>query len=882
MLPIILAATAIAVPAGAGTVSITLQLNDQPLESAFRMLMAQTDYNFIYEPSLLADRRVSVDLRDVSLEKALETLFDSSAIKWTIQGHNVMLRRGQSENVTKEAAPRKTVISGFVREALTGEAIIGAIVSVPALRLSSSTNSSGYYAIELPADKQVQLSVNYPGMESVTTKLLTTDAVRRMDFDLNGSLLLDEVSVIADAPGGSGVESASIGHINISSKKISSTPVMFGEPDVIKSLQLQPGVSAGMEGLSGMYVHGGDNDQNMIMLDNVPLYQVSHLGGLFSAINTRAIKNVDFYKSSFPARYNGRLSSVIEINTKDGSLTSHHGSATLGMTSGSFNIDGPVRHGRTSYSVALRRTWLDVLTTPALAIVNRIQKKDGDKTIFGYNFTDLNGKINHNFNDRSRMYLSLYWGEDYLKGGFEENYSQFFETLYDEYKQVARLRWGNFVASAGWTWQASDRLYATLTGSFTKYRAAVSSDITEKFGETDIEIYSHSKTDSRNTITDWSVRSDFEWVPSQAHHTGFGATFTLHRFIPRDETSTIVSHDSTVKNSSAYDAISASELSAYIGDDWRISSALRADYGVNMSMFAIGGRTHGAIDPRASLRWMINDGLSLKGAYSCMSQYVHQLTTSAISLPTDKWVPIDGSQHPERSEKISLGINARLPWWGLSCSAEIYYKWMHNIADMRDDYYLSPANGPWYNRVCEGEGKARGLDFMIERKAGNITGQVAYSLLWSDRRFDNRNGGEWYPARYDNRHKINILVNWRINDRWSVNAAWTGMSGNRFTLSTQDYFILEAPDMPYLGEGDNLDLPGKRNGYRLPFYHRLDFSAIRYTRRGFWTFSIFNAYCNLNTITIRKDRNVWMDDHPTFKRVKLIPLIPSVSYTWNF
>lgn len=885
----IVAAVTMAVTAGPSTVSdgITLRVTDEPLDNVFRRLMAQAGYNFIYEPSVMAGRRVTVDLSDASLDRALHALFDGTGITWTVQGRNVMLHT-RADNSSGRVEARPTVVSGFVREAASGEALIGAVVGDPALHISAVTNSTGHYALEIPEGKTAHLTVRYPGMEQVDAEVVPTGRSRRLDFDLRSTMVLDEVSVVADAPGGSSVESASIGHINLSAASIATTPVMFGEPDVIKSLQLQPGVSAGMEGLAGMYVHGGEHDQNLVMLDNVPLYQVSHLGGLFSAINTRAVKNVDFYKSSFPARYNGRLSSVVEINTKDGSLTSHHGSATLGMTSGQVDVNGPIVRGRTSYSVAVRRTWLDVLTTPAIAIVNHYNK-DLDKTIFGYNFTDLNAKINHRFNDRSHMYVSLYWGEDRLKGGYKEDYGSVTSDMsYDSYEQVAHLRWGNLVTAAGWTWQPSERLYTTLTGAFSRYSSRLGNQSRQIAGGSEIESDRRSESSDRNNISDWSLRAEAEWSASRSHHIDFGATCTLHRFTPRDKSSLLVNNGVTESETSVRDIVRASELSAYVSDDWRISDALRADYGVSVSLFSAGGRTHTGIDPRLALRWMMNGSLSVKGSYARMSQYVHQLTTSTLSLPTDQWVPVDGTMKPERSDHVALGVSARLPWWGLTLNAEGYYKLMNHLIDLRDDYYLIPSGAPWYERLCEGRGRARGFDLALERRTGAVTGHLSYSLLWADRQFADRNGGRRYPARYDNRHKINILVDWRINDRWSVSAAWTGMSGNRITLSTQDYEIVNAPDMPGVGDpvwDGYLDLQGERNGYRLPFYHRLDLSAVRRTRRGYWTFSIFNAYCQMNTMTVRKDHSYWSDwvtEYPTYRRVKLLPILPSVSYTWIF
>ncbi|MDE6681615.1 MAG: Plug domain-containing protein, partial [Muribaculaceae bacterium] len=368
----------------------------------------------------------------------------------------------------------------------------------------------------------------YPGFEPVVTDLGNVRSKTRADIELELLHTLQGIEVTETRNHLLAMGSSRIGATNLSASTIAATPTLLGESDIIKVLQLEPGVSAGTEGLAGMYVHGGNGDENMYMLDNVPLYQVNHLGGLFSAFNTEAIKNADFYKSSFPARYDGRLSSYLDVHTKDGSLSEHHGSFTLGLISGTLNIDGPLKRGRTSYSLAVRRSWLDVLSIPTLAIAGHYMKDSKPK--FGYALTDVNAKINHHFSDRSRAYAMFYWGNDYLRAGTEEveSYDTEFNGLY-----LGNFNWGNLVASGGWNYVFSPKLYGELTATFTHYSSVLKYKEHEQWYEKDkLTDYMFEETKDHNAITDWIGRGDFEWSVSNIQKITFGCSYIHHTFMP--------------------------------------------------------------------------------------------------------------------------------------------------------------------------------------------------------------------------------------------------------------------------------------------------------------------------------------------------------------
>ncbi len=870
--------------------NVTLTATNKSAEIVFTELMQQTGKNFIYPADLLKGLKVSIKADEMPLPDVLDKIFKGSNITYKIKGKNVTLRRD------KAAITVKYTISGFVKEAGNDEALVGATVLDLKSGKGTVTNANGFYSLTIP-EGEVALKIQYVGFDPYLSGNFLLTKNKNLNITLEMSHELEEVTVNATVNNTKAMLSTEIGSLNLTNAAIKATPVIFGESDVVKTLQLEPGVSAGIEGMAGMYVHGGDTDENLYMLDNIPLYQVNHFGGLFSAFNTEALRNVDFYKSSFPAKYDGRLSSFMDVHTKDGSLKEHHGSFRLGLTSGAFDINGPLWKDRTSYSFAIRRSWYDLITIPVFAIVNKID--ESYNTHFRYAFTDINAKINHHFSDRSSAYVMFYYGEDFLNAGQDDKGKRY---EYDDYyggglsendyyhpvnrvkdesysDQKAKLIWGNIVASAGWKYVFSPKLFGEVTGAFSRYFSSLRNyyeecDITDGT----IDSFSRSSYKHKNNINDIIARTDFNYLIDPNNKLDFGASYTHHSFIP---TRGIRSLTKDKEEATVYDNVptyKANEFNFYISDDLSLGNWLRVNAGFHYSIFKLGSKTNSGLSPRFSFRVTPIHNLAIKAGYSRSVQYVHQLAESNISLPTDQWVPITGEQKPQISDKIALGAYWSTPDRQYTFSIEGYYKWMHNLIDYTDEYYLVPPSADWTEKLGVGEGKSKGIDFKVTKEFGNITGHIAYSLLWADRRFPNKNKGEWYPARFDNRHKINIALSWKINSKWDIGASWTGMSGNRITLPVQCW------SDPGLGPWHfDMNYYDKTNNYRLPFYHRLDLSATRKTKKGYWTFSIYNAYSYMNVIAVRRDSG-WHNGEfsDMFQHVRAIPIIPSVSYTWLF
>ena len=434
--------------------------------------------------------------------------------------------------------------------------------------------------------------------------------------------------------------------------KLTPRVPLFGESDVIKALMMQPGVTESTEAMAGMNVHGGNADENLYMLDNVPLYQVNHFGGLFSAFNAEAIRYIDFFKSSIPAKYDGRLSSYLDVRTKNGSMEGHHGSFRLGLTSGAFNIDGPIGK-KTTYSVALRRSWFDVLSIPFLALVNSSSDDDDVKIRFRYAFMDLNAKVTHRFSNKATGFISVYFGNDILKTGSSDKHVPE-SGWYDDDK--ADFHWGNLVAQTGLNYSLTPSLSAGFTAAYTRYFSDMKYDWLSKEISSDGTTESHSISKTKNNINDWIFRADFDWRPNDENRVRFGGNYILHSFLPaRTDRNYTVGTTQTLTRDSTW-AYTANEANIYIEDDWQISDKFRMNAGLHLSLFNIDGKTNYGIGPRLSFSYRPSENWAVKVAYARTNQYVHQLSQTYLSLPTDQWVPITGKFKPQRADKVSSGL----------------------------------------------------------------------------------------------------------------------------------------------------------------------------------------------------------------------------------
>lgn len=872
---------------------VTLNMQKASVREILDEIQKQTGVTFSYESSLLSGlQKITFRADDEALTDCLTRLFANLPVVYKMTGNVVVLKR----------KPKQVTVSGFVRDKRSAESLIGASVYEAHSRVGTASNNFGFFSLTLPPG-DITIRSSYIGYTSHQHILNGLERDTVLTIELEPSASLEEVVITGQSNDKQSVLSTQMGALEINQQTIRSTPVMFGEADIIKTLQLTPGVSAGTEGTAGMYVRGGNVDENLFLIDGNPVYQINHIGGIFSAFNPEAISGMDFFKSGFPSRYGGRLSSVVDVHTKEGNMKEYHGSASIGLISGNLNFEGPIIKDRTSFNIGLRRTWLDVLSAPAVAIANKITKKDGTRLRARYAFHDLNLKVNHIFNDRSRMYLSLYNGNDVLKGGSTDFPDQDGDNNYN-YDSDVSLRWGNIMATAGWTYVFNNRLFGKVSGVFTRYHSRLRNTEHDVVGNEGDEDYSDSfrENETNTGITDFGLRTSFDYLPASAHHIRFGGDYLVHRFHPEYNRS--VAYEKNEETSVeigqefANDLLWGHEAGVYAEDDWTLSSAVRLNAGLRFSLFNVQGKTYTGLEPRVSLRWLLDDNLSFKASYSRMNQYVHLISNSFISLPTDAWMPVTRKLKPLISDQVSAGFYYNLNK-EYNFSVEGYYKTLDNLLEYRDGHTFTPSFVNWEDKLTAGEGSSYGAEFMVRKETGRTTGWVGYGLSWSDRQFDELNQGARYPARFDNRHKLNIVVMHKISPKVELSAAWSYASGNHVTLSLENYYEngTGSPtnnDNRYMGASESIDYYEGRNNYQLPAYHRLDLGIKIYRpkkkgRMGIWTVSIYNVYSRMNPFMIYKSDKTVPDpgssygkNVPVFKTIGIMPIIPSISYTYKF
>lgn len=865
--------------------NISLKAKDTSIRNIIKQIENTTEYSFVYNETIDLERKRNINIENKNIDDVLKILFRDTEIGWTINKKHIILKNVENKK-------NKQTFKVRIIDKTTEEPIEGVNVSSNNKYLGI-TDEQGYYTSDLSEDLE-SIFFSRIGYERIMIELKSITTDRILTIYLNPKTKhLEEVIVTSDKM--NQLYSPQMGSLSMTQKEIKTIPTAFGEADIIKALQIQPGVSSGVEGLAGMYVRGGNNDENLLMIDGNPLYQVNHLGGLFSSFNVEAIDNVDFYKSAFPAKYGGRLSSVMDVQTKSGSKERYHGAFSLGLTSGNINIGGPIVKDKTSFNFSVRRSWLELLTTPALAIINSKDKEKGKETTGRYAFTDLNLKLDHTFNPRSHLYFILYYGNDYLKIG-EREFSTNKEDDPFEKKDVNRLKWGNLLTALGWKYKLSNKLKLETVASYTYYNSNLQESSYIYWGEEGNSENDNMDRIRENNINDISLRTSFYYLPTDNHSVSFGINYMHHKYVP-EKIYEQISQETTSSPVQVNNPVNANEVSLFLEDDWRITKQVRVNAGLRINTFAIPDKTYLSLDPRISTRVMLSDVLSLKASYAHMTQFAQQVSDSHISLPTDFWMPINKNFKPLGSDQVSLGLyyNFKDKY---SLSVEGYHKWMKNLLEYKDGYNLLPVNSSWDSKLTAGKGTAYGADLLIEKKTGKFKGSIGYGLMWTDRYFENINRGRHFPSKYDNRHKVNITGNYTIKENMDINFSWTFMTGNRITLSLENYQDLSssgfppniAPSYPY-PDGWGIDYYDTKNNVRLPAYHRLDLGLNIYQPKknghlGIWNISIYNAYSYMNPIVINKDIQFeaapTYAPYPQFRSLSILPIIPSVSYTYKF
>jgi hypothetical protein len=789
-------------------------------------------------------------------------------------------------------------ISGSISDKKSGETIIGATVLVKETGKGTVSNSYGFFSLSLPKGNYT-LVFSYIGFKTYTQQIeLNQNMIINVSFtELENNL--DEVEVTTKG-GNENVQSTQMGVVKLDMAEIKKIPAFMGEVDILKTIQLLPGIKNAGDGNTGFYVRGGGPDQNLILLDEANVYNASHLLGFFSVFNGDAIKNVDLYKGNMPAQYGGRLSSVLDISMKDGNNQTFHAEGGIGVIASRLTLQGPLIKNKSSFIVSARRTYVDVLAKPW------IEKSDFKGT--SYFFYDLNAKFNYTINDKNKLFLSGYFGRD--KFLYSDNEADF----------NTNIPWGNASACLRWNHIFNSKLFSNTSLVFTNY------DFSFSAAQQDFEAI------IKSGITDYTFKYDLSYYPNSRHTIKTGVNYIFHTFMP---TSVSAKQGSTVFDLGKKIKLYSHDAAIYINDDWEITQRFKLSTGLRFGNFTqIGPFTrykkdafgkiidtvtykqnetvanYNGLEPRLSLRYSLTKQKSLKASYSRNFQYIHLASISSISLPTDVWMPCTEVIKPQESHQVALGYFQNFKDNNFETSVEVYYKTMNNQVEFKegaqpsDNVFDNPDNAFTF-----GKGWAYGAEFFIKKNYGKFTGWIGYTLSWTWRQFAEINYGKAFLAKYDRRHDASFVLTYDASKEWNFGTVWVYGSGNRGTL----------PNGFFLYEGSLSNDYGLRNSYQFIPYHRLDMNATytpnrakriqkkrqalidEYTQLGkdttailkekkwlknfsnSFTLSVFNVYNRYNPYFIYLTRE---GDFTTgtlkvgARQVSLFPIIPSL--TWNF
>ena len=780
-------------------------------------------------------------------------------------------------------------VSGHLYERGSLESLPGGLIYEPVSQTATTTNTYGFYTLTLPYREGMFLVYNSFGYINDTLWIRSAENLE-YDARLSKITMLETVTIKGEK---TNTEQVQMSSIKLSTREIQQVPMLFGEKDVFKTLLLLPGVQSASEGTSGIYVRGGGPDQNLIILDEATIYNASHLLGFFSVFNGDAIKSVELIKGGFPARYGGRLSSVIDINMKDGNKDSYHVEGGVGVISSNVMVEGPIIKDKASFMISGRATYLDLLMMPIMKIV-------GNGAMGGYYFYDLNGKFNFDLSKKDKLYLSAYFGRD----KFHVSQSDHSNGTTDKYRMG--LAWQNATTTARWNHLFTNKIFSNLSFVFSDYKMNTYMKYKYYYGPDDPDNETFS-SDFNSGIRDYTLKYDVSFHPNATHRILAGAAVTYHE--ARPNAMTMKADTLTLRQ---VDKNRGLEYAVYVEDEINIRNKFRINPGVRLVAFSVPHKTWFSPEPRLSMSYNFLPNLALKASYAMMSQNMILLSTSTIGLPTDLWVPVTDNVRPQRSQQVALGLHYDLKKPQLSFSLEGYYKQMNHILAYKEgtSYFTSVIQqlleegqsnnfeSQWTNNVTSGKGWSYGVEFLVRKEVGKFTGWIGYTLSWTKQQFDELNFGEPFFARYDRRHDVSIVLMYSPTKKINLSLSWVFATGNAVTLPTSVYTAetlddylnnyLPPDEFPsnYYGFVENY---GKKNDFRMKPFHHLDI-GVQFIKphkknngQSIFEISIYNVYNHHNPFFYFTEQDyVNGQARYTLKQISIFPIIPTFTYHFKF
>ncbi len=763
-------------------------------------------------------------------------------------------------------------ISGYISDNETGEKLIGANIFESNAGRGATSNNYGFYSLTVPKSDSIFINISYIGYVSISDTIDVKSGLSKNYSLIPGTILAE---VIVNANKGQITDKASeMSVISIPLSQIENLPSIGGESDIMKALQLMPGVSSGNEASSGIYVRGGTPDQNLILLDDVPLYYVNHLGGFVSTFNSDALSGIKLVKGGFPAIYGSRLSSVLDIRMKEGNMREFKGSGMIGMVASKVSIEGPIIKDTASYIVSFRRFMYDIFMLPLSEALTQ-------GLAIGYNFYDFNAKVNYRFSDKDRLFLSVYLGDDRISFRRKDN------SYYSSSKIKINQDWGNNLFALRWNHIYGPKLFSNSILSYTRYRLL--NDMSKNIDDGSYVQSAYSSFISG--INDISAKIDFEYFALPAIKMKFGINSLYHTFTPG-----LASYNQNDNQGFDVDTtfgnykLNAFEHAAYLSNEINLGGKLFGDIGGRFSLYQVNGKNYFSLEPRVLLSVPIGSYVILKSSYATMQQNVHLLTNSGVGIPTDLWLPATEKVNPAKSTQYAFGVSGLLFNSKYEISLEGYYKDMSNLIAYKEGASTVNATSDWQDKVeTDGKGKSYGLEFLFQKKAGRTTGWVGYTLSRTTRQFSNINNGEPFNYKYDRTHDISIVFSHQINENIDISATWVYGTGNAFTMAVGRYDVINDASSWHNENGDDFTYNSQAyiyngiNNFRMRAYHRLDIGANFHKKTKWgertWNVSIYNLYNRKNPYYYFFDQ---VGSQMVLKQQSLFPIIPSVSYSFKF
>lgn len=850
------------------------------VDSALIQLSEVTATNISYSKSLLPDKIISLNIEQKTLEYALKRLLLGTSVAFKVIDNQVVLYQ-------KRKTIQKITLSGYVEDAHTGERLIATNIYEPYLELGTTSNDYGFFSITLPKGI-VRIYVSYFGYQPIV-KEIDLKKNTTLKIELESRLTFEEVVVIDSSDLTVEVLRKSDNIFNIPLQSVKTFPNLGGENDIIRTAALLPGIQAGTDGFGGIHVRGGSSDQNLILMDGVPVYNAGHFAGIFSVFNPSAVKSAQLITGGFPGQYSGRLSSVLDVHIKEGNTKSFKSEGTIGGITANISLEGPIIKEKSSYFIALRRSLFELYVRP---ISRSLKEQNGEKGISNYTFYDINAKINYKISNKDKIYLSLYKGND----AFDDNTITDIVDFEAEHDQV--LKWGNYIAALRWNHLFGNKLFSNSTATFSHF--GFNSE--EFYHENKIIDFEEQQVNQFNRyssfIEDLAFRTHFDYFPVATHNVKFGFGATIHNFLPGAfslANRNTLTPESIDTNTAQIDSlitinnkIVSTEFILYAEDQIGIFNKVNINIGAHFSSLFVEDTMYLSLQPRFVLNWHCLPDLKFKASYSKLVQYLHLLTPSDVGLPSDLWVPTTKNVRPQEAWQATLGLDYYFKKnWHLSI--EGYYKQLNNIINyeegssflvnstiINESSIIDATN--WENKVTRGKGESKGIEVFVEKNKGRFSTWFNYSLSWTNRRFDSLNDGEAFPFRFDRRHHFKIAAAYQISKKVKVSANWiygTGLATTiprgEFTYTTSNLFPPTSAKI-FSGQNDS----------RMPAYHRLDLSTqiILGRKKGnqLLKIGIYNVYNRTNPLYYRLKTDLETNEK-SHVQIYLLPITPSISYT---